>query len=56
MVSDLITFAYKGCKISEQKKLTFWRILPYYKDFFDIGATLFIGREMLSLPYAGFFS
>jgi hypothetical protein len=35
------------------KKIEFWGILgpPSY----GIGATIRIGREMLSLPYAGFF-
>ena len=54
MVSDLKTFAYKGCKIASQKKLVFWRFLPYYQDFFGIGATIHIGREIFCLMYAGF--
>jgi hypothetical protein len=35
------------------KKIVFWGILgpPYY----GIGATIRIGREMLCLPFAGFF-
>ena len=35
------------------KKIRFWGILgpPYY----GIGATIRIGREILCLPYAGFF-
>ena len=55
MVSDLNTFAHKGCQIAAQKKVDFWQILPYYQDFFGIGATIRIGWEMLCLPYAGFF-
>ena len=42
MVSDLKFFAHKGCKIVAQ-------------DFFGIGATIRIGREILCLPYAGLF-
>ena len=37
MVSDLKTFAHKGCKIAVQKKVCFRRILPYKQDFFGIG-------------------
>ena len=55
MVSDLKTFAHKGGKIAGQKKFVFRRILPYLQDFFGIRATIRIGREMLCLPYAGFF-
>ena len=29
MVSDLKTFANKGCKIAAQKKIVFGQILPY---------------------------
>ena len=29
-------------------------ILPYWQDFFGIGATIRIGGEMFCLPYAGF--
>ena len=44
MVSDLKTFAHKGCKIAAQNR-----------NFFCIGATIRIGREILCLPYAGIF-
>ena len=47
------TFAHKGCKIAAQKKNL--QILPCYQDFCGIGATIRIGREILCLPYAGFF-
>ena len=46
MFSDAIieplqkTFAFKGCKITAQKKFFFLQILPYYQDFFGIGATI----------------
>ena len=33
LVSDLNTFAHKGCKIAAQTKLVFLRILPYEQDF-----------------------
>ena len=48
------TFAFKGCKIAAQKKFFVWRIMPYKQDFFGIGATIRIGRDMLCLLYAGF--
>ena len=55
MVSDLKkTIAHRGCKIAAQKKLVFRRILPYWQDFFGIGATIRIGRVILCLPYARF--
>ena len=38
-----------------KKKLVFRRILPYWQNFFGIGATIRIGRENLCLPYVGFF-
>ena len=45
MVSDLKNVAYKGCTIAAQKKISFFRrILPYYQDFFGIGATIRIGH------------
>ena len=59
MVSDLSIFVWKWSKIAEQKKrffkkIGFWGILgPPYNG---IGVTIRIGREMLGLPYAGFFS
>ena len=55
VVSDMKTFAYKWCKYAAQKKFFFWRILPYQQDFLGIRATISIGREMLCLPFAGFF-
>ena len=54
MVSDLKTFAYKGCKIAAQKKSFFSANFALLAGFFGIGATIRIGREMLRLPYAGF--
>ena len=55
MVSDLKTFAYKGCKIAAQKKVSFLANFALLAGFFGIGATIRIGREMLCRPYAGFF-
>ena len=58
MFSDAIieppqkTFAHKGCKMIVQ--IFFFillQILPYQQDFFGIGATIRIGRDMLCLPY-----
>ena len=46
MVFDLKTFAYKGCKIAAQNKFVF---LANFGNFFGIGATIRIGREMLCL-------
>ena len=45
MVSDLTTFAHKGCKIATQKKFVFGRILPYWAQFFLVSVflTLFNG-------------
>ena len=54
MVSDGKTFAHKGCKIAAHQKFVFWRILPYYQDFFGIGASICIDREMFCLTYSGF--
>ena len=55
VVSDLNTFAHKGCIIAVQKKKFFFSpnfaLLP---GFVCIGATLRIGQEMLCLQYAGF--
>ena len=50
------TFVNKGCKITGQKKFVSLLIWPYYQDFLGISAITRIGREMLCLPYAGFFS
>ena len=44
MVSHLKTLAHEECKIAAQKKIFFWQILPYYQDFFSIGATIRIGH------------
>ena len=52
MVSDLKTFAHKGCKIAAQKKVSF---SANFALLAGIGANICIGREMLCLPYAGFF-
>ena len=52
--SNIWTFFWKWSKIAAQKKVFFcWFCLgpPSY----GIGATIRIGREMLCLPYAGFF-
>ena len=56
MISDLKTFAYKGCQIAAKKKGSFSANFALLAGFFGIGATIRIGREMLRLPYAGFFS
>ena len=45
----------KGVKSARQKKFDFRQILPYWQDFFGVGATIRIGWEMLCLPYVGFF-
>ena len=58
MVSDLKTFAYKECKFAIQKKVSFSANFALLSGFFCIGTTIRIGRigrEMLCLPYAGFF-
>ena len=49
-VSDLKTFAHKGCKIVAQLP----QILPYYQDFFGISATIHIGRDILCLTFEVF--
>ena len=56
MVSDLITFADKGCKIAVQffSPSFFLANFALLAGFFVIGATIRIGREILCLPYAGF--
>ena len=54
MVSDYKTFSQKGCKIAAQKKISFSANFALLAGFF--GATIRIGREMLCLPYTGFFS
>ena len=55
MVSDLKTFAHKGCRIAAQKKVSFSANFALLAGFFGIGATIRIGREIQCLPYAGFF-
>ena len=45
----------KGVKLPRKKKLVFAAIFALLAGFFGIGATIRIGREMLCLPYAGFF-
>ena len=55
MVSELNIFAYKGCTIAALKKFVFSLNFALLAGFFGIGATIRIGREMLCLPYAGFF-
>ena len=50
VVSDLKTFAYKGCKIVVQKKLFFLTNFALITGFFGIDATIRIGREMFCLP------
>ena len=52
---DFQTFAHKRCKIAAQEKFCFSANLPYQLDFFGIGATIRIHREVLCLPFAGFF-
>ena len=44
MVSDLKTFAYKGCRISAQKD-DFRQILAYKLDFFLVLVPLFASVE-----------
>ena len=44
----------KGVKSPCKKKFTPPANLPYYQNFFGIGATILIGREMLCLLCAGF--
>ena len=48
------TFAYKGCKITAQKKLVFSSNFAFVAGFFCIGATNRIRREMLCLLCVGF--
>ena len=54
MVSDLKTFTNKGCHIAA-KKMVIGEFCLTEQDFFGISATINIGREILCLPYAGFF-
>ena len=56
MVSDLKFFNYKACKIAAQEKLVFRQILPYYQDFFGIGAciTIFFLYIFHNKPYLYF--
>ena len=42
-------------KIAAQKKVCFSANFALLAGFFGIGATIRIGREILCLPYAGFF-
>ena len=55
VVSDLKTFAYKGCKIDANFFLFFLANFVLLAGFFGIGATIRIGQEMLCLMYAVFF-
>ena len=56
VVSNIKTFAYKGCKIDAQNKnLFFCKFCLTGRIFFCIGATNCSSREMLCLPYAEFF-
>ena len=50
------TFGYKGCQIVTQICKSFFGKFALPAGFFAIGATIRIGRGMLCLPYAGFFS
>ena len=52
MVSDLKTFANKGCKIAAQKKIPANFALPAI--FFGIGDTVHVGWEIQCLPYVFF--
>ena len=54
-ISDLKTFAFKGCKMAAQKKFVFVELCLTSRIFFGIVATIRIGREMLCLAYAEFF-
>ena len=56
VVSDLKTLAYKECKIAACKKFNFSANFALLAGFFGIGATIRIGREMVCLPCAGFFT
>ena len=55
VVSHCKTFGHKGCKIASQRKNSFLANFALLARFFGIGATIRIGREMLCLPYAGYF-
>ena len=54
VVSDCKTFAHKRCTIAA-KKVCSSANFTFLAVFFSIGATIGIGREMLCLPYVGFF-
>ena len=49
------TFAYEGCEIAAQKNVFFGKFCLTCM-IFCIGATIRIGRDVLCLPYAGFFT
>ena len=53
------TFAHKGCKIAAQKKVVFFFLFSanfaLLAEFFGVGATNRIDKEMLCLPFARFF-
>ena len=51
MVSDLKTFAHKECKIAATNLTSsfFFTNFALLAGFFDIGATIRIGREILCL-------
>ena len=61
MFSDAIieplqkTFAFKGSKITGQKKVYISTNFALQAEFFSIGVTICNSREMLCLPYAGYF-
>ena len=48
-------FAHKWCKIAVKKKVYYFANIALLVGFFGTSATICIGREMLYLPYAGFF-
>ena len=54
MLSDLKTFAYKGCKIATPKMVCFLANFALLAEFFSIGGTIGICRDSLS-PIRGIF-
>ena len=54
MVSDFQSFTNRGCNIAAIFFVC-GRFFLTEQDFFGIGATIHIGREILCLQYAGLF-
>ena len=44
----------KGVKLPHKKSLFLGKFCLTEQNFFGIGATIYIGREILCLPYVGF--